>query len=208
MGMAWAPAMMLKSRYHWVDSTMSSTQLTPRPMPRPWNTRMRLAKISEEGKEAATCTTDWRRRDHLGDMPIQRPTGRVQRVARKVESSTREREAPPAFRRCSHWPGRTSTSRRTTDRPPRARSPMTTSRAEPANHGARRPGRVMPSSARLRRAGRGRRRCRRWFRRASSQRRRRERRRKRRSQFTPGSTSAPSSTWKRWDQATTGRHTS
>src|SRR5512133_4026279 len=131
--MAWAPAMILKSRYHWVDSTIRSTQLAPRPIPRELNTRMSDAKIREDGKEAATCTTDWRRRDHFGDMPIHRPTGRVQRVARNVERSTRDREAPPALSRTSHLAPVTSANRRMTEMPPSASSPRTPTMAEVTN---------------------------------------------------------------------------
>ena len=39
------------------------------------------------GKLATTCTIGCRRRDQVGDMPIQSPTGRVHSVARKVEVS-------------------------------------------------------------------------------------------------------------------------
>src|SRR5512133_2510664 len=139
--MAWAPAMMLNSRYHWVDSTISSTQLTPSPMPRELNSRMSDAKIREEGKEAATCTTDCRRRDHFGDMPIHRPTGRVQSVARNVDRSTRDREAPPALSRTSHFGPLTSASNRTTENAPSESSARMPTMAEEATQDPSRPGR-------------------------------------------------------------------
>ncbi len=80
LGMLWAPAITLKSTYHWEPSAMSRMQPQLSEMCKARNIAMAKGKTKLVGKEARTWTTGCARRAKRGLKPMATPMGVQTRV--------------------------------------------------------------------------------------------------------------------------------